>query len=184
MSRSLHLFLLLVATAALPACTKTQARAVPPVAMMVPAPPPRVAIPVSLPEPTVAEADEPEPEPPASPAAPPRTRVEVPSTRPAGDRPSPSPPPATASENSSAPVLQTTINVSALERRATWLLGEAEKTLERVNHTQLGPQARAQFERAMSFIRNGKNALQIKNFNYAEQLADKAARLARALVQG
>jgi hypothetical protein len=151
--------------------------------MTVPPPPPRVAIPVSLPDPA-PEPEEPEPVAPATPAAPPRTRVEVPTSRPAGEKPSPSPPPAAASDISSAPVLQTTINVSALERRTTALLGEAERTLERIDRSQLGPQARAQFERAMSFIRNSKNALQVKNFNYAEQLAGKAARLARALVQG
>jgi hypothetical protein len=109
--------------------------------------------------------------------------VEVPPTRPTGEKPAPSPPTAAAADNPSAPVLQTTTNVSALERRATSLLGEAERNLERVDRTQLSPQARAQFDRAMSFIRNSRNALQIKNFNFAERNAVKAAQLSRALVQ-
>jgi hypothetical protein len=168
--------------AGVPACARTQARAVPPVAMLVPPPPPRVAIPVSLPEP-VAEPEEPEPPPPA-PDTTPRTRVEVPPARPAAERPSPSPPATAAAENNNAPVLQTTINVGALERRATWLLGEAEKMLERVNPAQLTVHARAQYDRARAYLRNGRNALQIKNFNYAEMNASKAARLARALIPG
>jgi hypothetical protein len=83
-----------------------------------------------------------------------------------------------------APVLQTTANVGALEERALWLLAEAERNLERVNRRDLGAQARAQYDRAVSFIRNAKNALQIRNFNYAEQLAAKAAAVARELVRG
>jgi hypothetical protein len=142
---------------------------------------------VSLPD----QATEPEerPAPPATSAAATssRTRVEVPSSRPATERSapaSPTPPPAVASDNQPAPVLQTTINVGAVEQRANWLLGEAVKTLERVNRAQLGVQARAHYDRAQSYIRDGRNALQVKRFAYAEQLAVKAAALARALVQG
>ena len=181
MPRPLHLLLLFVALAGVSACTRTEARAVPPVALMVPPSPPRIPIPVPLPEPIV-EADEPEPEPEEAPAAPSRTRVEVPATRPAAERPSP--PPAAVNSETRAPALQTTANVGALEQRATWLLGEAEKNLERVSRAQLTVNARAQYDRAIGFIRSSKNALQNRNFNYAEQLAIKAARLARALVQG
>ena len=39
------------------------------------------------------------------------------------------------------------------------------------------------YDRAMAFIRNAKNALQIKNYINAEQLAAKAASLARELVK-
>jgi hypothetical protein len=155
-----------------------QARTPPPVAMLVPLPPPRVAIPVSLPEQPIVE---PEPEPPtAAPTAPARPR---PDTVPARTVEKPTPPPAPTAPETPAPVLQTTVNTGELEQRASWLLGEAEKNLERVNRGQLIPQERAQFDRAMGFIRNARNAIQLKNFNYAEQLAVKAASLARALVK-
>lgn len=160
------------------ACGRMQARtAPPPVAMNVPPPPPRVAIPVSLPEQPI---EEPVPEPPAAaPEAPPRPRPETPPRT--VERPAP--PPAPAAE-APAPVLQTSANVSALEQRASSLLGQAERDLERVNRAQLAMQARAQFDRAQSFIRNAKNAMQIKNYTFAEQLAAKAASLARELVKG
>jgi hypothetical protein len=155
-----------------------QARTPPPVVMLVPPPPPRIPIPVSLPEQPIVE---PEPErPTAAPTAPARPR---PDTVPARTVEKPTPPPAPTAPETPAPVLQTTVNVSELEQRASWLLGEAEKNLERVNRGQLIPQERAQFDRAIGFIRNARNAIQLKNFNYAEQLAVKAASLARALVK-
>ena len=80
-------------------------------------------------------------------------------------------------------MLETTTNVGALEQRASWLLGEAERNLKGVNRAQLVPQERAQFDGAMGFIRSARRALQNRNFSYAEQLADKAAKLARALVK-
>jgi hypothetical protein len=156
-----------------------QARTPPPVAMLVPPPPPRVVIPVSLPEPPIIEP-EPAP-PPAAPAEPARTR---PDNVPARPTEKPSPPPTPAAPEAPAPVLQTTTNTGAIEQRASWLLSLAEKDLERVNPAQLTVQARAQFERAWSFIRNARDAMQRKNFNYAEQLATRAARLARELVKG
>jgi len=146
--------------------------------MNVPPPPPRVAIPVSLPEQPIVE---PEPDPPAAPpaaAARPKPEATPPRTV---ERPTP--PTAPAAAEGPARVLQTTVNVGALEQRASWLLGQAEKDLERVNRGQLIPQERAQFDRAMGFIRSARNALQLKNYTYAEQLAVKAAALARDLVK-
>ena len=180
MRRALHLIALVLISAGLSACARTQAQTVPPVTMLVPPPPPRVAIPVSLPEPAAEPEDAPPA--PAPPSTPPRTtRIDTPPPRTVIDRPSP--PPAAAVDNP-GPVLQTTANVSALEQRITWLLGDAEKNLERINRAQLAVQARTQYDRAVSFIRGARNAMQIRNFNYAEQLADKAARLARALLPG
>ena len=171
--------LLVVVAVGCAACGRMQARTPPPVAMLVPPPPPRIPIPVSLPEQPVVE---PEPEPPAAvPTAPARPR---PDTAPARTVEKPTPPPApAATPETAAPVLQTTVNVGALEQRASWLLGQAEKDLDRVNRGQLIPQERAQFDRAVGFIRNARNALQLGNVNYAEQLAVKAASLARALVK-
>jgi hypothetical protein len=169
--------MLVVVAVGCAACSRMQARTLPPVAMNVPPPPPRVAIPVSLPEQPVTE---PEPDPPAAPpATPARPRTE---TAPPRTVIEPKPSAAPATPEGPTP-LQTTANVSALAQRATWLLGEAEKALERVNLAQLVPQERAQYHLARGFIRNARNALQLKNFTFAEQLADKAAKLARALVK-
>ena len=178
MVRPLRLIVLVVVAVGCAACSRMQARTPPPVVMLVPPPPPRVAIPVSLPEPVV----EPEPElPAATPTAPARPRPETTPAR-TVDRPTPPPAPA-ATPETAAPALQTTANVGALEQRASSLLGQAEKDLERVNRGQLIPQERAQFDRAWSFIRNARNAIRNKNFSFAEQLSVKAALLARALVK-
>ena len=176
--RPLRLTVLIAVAVGCAACGRIQARTPPPVAMLVPLPPPRVAIPVPLPEPPIVE---PEPAPPAvAPTEPARPRAD---TTPPRTIEKPAPPPAPAAAEAPAP-LQTTTNVGAIEQRASWLLGLAEKDLERVNPAQLAVQARAQFDRAKSFVRNARDAMQRKNFNYAEQLAMKAARLARELVKG
>lgn len=175
--RPLRLMVLSVVAVGCAACAQSQARTLPPVVMHVPPPPPRVAIPVSLPEPIEEPEAAPPTTAPASPARPPRETPPRTAERPAAPAP-----PAAAPETPTA-VLQTTVNVGALEQRASWLLGDAEKNLERVNRGQLVAQERAQYDSAMSFIRNARRALQNKNFNYAEQLADKAAKLARALVK-
>jgi hypothetical protein len=177
--RPLRLILLFVIAVGCVACGRMQARTPPPVAMLVPPSPPRVAIPVSLPEPPVIEPE------PAAPAAPPAEPTRPrPDTAPPRTVEKPAPPPTPAAPETPAPVLQTTTNVGAIEQRASWLLAQAEKNLERVNRGQLAVQARAQFDRAMSFVRNARDAMQRKNFNYAEQLALRAARLAQELVKG
>lgn len=177
--RPLRLIVLVVVAVGCAACGRMQARTPPPVAMLVPPPPPRSVIPVSLPELPIVE---PEPEPPAAaPAAPARPR---PDTVPARSTEKPAPPatPAVTPETTTL-VLQTTANISALEHRASVLLGEAERNLKGVNRGQLVPQERAQFDRAIGFIRSARDAMQRKNFSFAEQLADKAAKLAKALVK-
>jgi hypothetical protein len=170
--------LLLAVTAA--GCARMQARTPQPVAMSVPPPPPRVAIPVVLPEPWV--------EPPAPPAAEPtepaRPRVDAPSRSADRPQPAPAPPVTAAAPEPPAPVLQTTTNVGALEQRASRLLREAEGNLDRVSYRDLNLQARAQYDRAIGFIRNARSALNVKNYNYAEQLAAKAAAVARELIKG
>jgi hypothetical protein len=177
--RPLRLSALIVVALGCVACGRMQARTPPPVAMLVPPPPPRVAIPVALPEPPVVE---PEPAPPAAaPAEPTRPRTDSAPPRPTDK---PTPPPTPAAPETPTAVLQTTANVGAIEQRASWLLSQAEKNLERVNRGQLAVQARAQFDAAMGFVRNARAAMQRKNFNYAEHLALKAARLAQELVKG
>ncbi len=75
------------------------------------------------------------------------------------------------------------MNVGALEQRASWLLGEAEKNLERRESRAADSSGARAVRSGDGFHPNARNALQLRNFNYAEQLAVKAASLARALVK-
>jgi hypothetical protein len=176
-----RLMLVIWLAASLAACNRAQARVLPVTALNVPAPPVRVAIPVTLPEPD--EPPTPEPLPPAEPpAAPARPRPDSGPGR-GGERPATPPAPAPV-EAAAAPVLQTTINIGVLEQKASGLLTEAKRNLDRVNRSELGPQGREQYDRAMGFIKGAHNALQVRNFMYAEQLAAKAATVARDLVKG
>ena len=146
-------------------------------ALDVPTPPARTLVPVTL----VVEAP-PEP-PPAPPPAPPRTReTPAPRTTPAPDRPAAAAAAPTAPAEPAA-VLQPTANVAAIEARTLQLLGKAEKDLARLQPSTLQPNARAQFDSARGFIKGAADAIKIKNFVYAELLANKAAEVAAALVK-
>lgn len=166
---------LLAAAAALGvACgSKVQARepvAQPPLEM--PAPPGRVVIPVTVkvPEPVPPPT---EPEPPA-PARPPAATGAPPT------RPPEKTPPETAAR---PPVLQTTSNTAALEKEVRDLVMRARADLARVDRARLSANARDQYDTAQRFIRMAEEALGIKNYVYARQLAESAAALAGALVR-
>jgi hypothetical protein len=64
------------------------------------------------------------------------------------------------------------------------LLAQAERDLGQLNYRDLTSQARAQYDSAMGFVRQAKQALDIKNYLFAQQLAVKAAAVASALVRG
>jgi hypothetical protein len=160
------------------ACRKVQAKtpaAPPPVmALDIPTPPARVTIPVELPDvepPTSAQQ-------PAARPSPPRTDNS------AAPRATPPPTPAPAAAEGPAPVLQTTTDTGGQERKTQSLIDEAARNLENVKYRELSPQAKAQYDSAVSFIKNARLALRNKNYPYAEQLAMKAAALARELVKG
>jgi hypothetical protein len=177
-----RLMLFAVMAAILVGCGKVRAQTEPVVALNVPSPPERVAIPVQIPEPEAPPAD---PAPPATTStAPPRGQR--PDTTARADRPAAAQPTVITPVEAPPPppVLQTTTNIGALEQKTTALLAEAQRNLDKVNYKDLGVQARAQYDRAVGFIKNAHNALAIKNYNYAEQLADKAASLAKELVKG
>lgn len=165
----------------LAACGKVQASAPPPpMALAVPPAPARVVVPFVLAEP------EPPPAPPPAPAATAPASTPRPSTpttpaRPA-DRPETptAPPPATRD----TPVLQTTTDAPSTEQRTRELLTEAQRNLDRVRKPELGAQAREQYDTVVGYIRAAQQALQLKNYLYAQQLATKAATLARELVKG
>lgn len=156
-------------------CAKSPPRTPTVTALAVPAPPARLLIPVTLPEYVEPEPEPvvvaPEPEP-ARPA-PPRT----------ADKPSETPP-APAVDAPPPPVLQTTANPSAQEERITGLLGSAEQRLKTINFRQLTRAGQEHFRQAQSFIRMANEALRIKNYMYAEQLATKANTVAGLLIKG
>jgi hypothetical protein len=159
----------------LPACAKVQARTPAEVLTLdMPAPPSRVTVPVTL----VVPEEPPPPAPPAPAPAPPRARDTSP-------RPAPPPAPAAApAQPESSPVLQTTANVNSVAQETAALLAQAERDLGQLNYRDLTSQARAQYDSAMGFVRQAKQALDIKNYMFAQQLAVKAAAVASALVRG
>jgi hypothetical protein len=168
------------------ACGRMQARTPADDVLNIPAPPLRVLIPVELvePEPSV---------PPTTPSAvlvPPARQREAPA-RPSERTPPATPPAAAAATpppqdtGTAAPttVLQTTTDTGAMEQQTVSVLAAAQRDLDRVRYTDLGADARAQYDRAKGFIQMAKTALGIKNFLYAKQLADKAAAVANLLAK-
>jgi len=170
--------------AASAACLKVQAKTPEPApALETPEAPTHLIIPVAIPEP------EPVPVPPAAPpATPPKPRDTSTSSR-ASDRtsPPPTPPPATTpvTEPPAAPppVLQTTSNGPEEERKVQAVLKKANDDLGRVTYASLKSDARAHYDLAKSFILQAENALKIKNYPFAAQLAEKAANLASQLLK-
>jgi len=141
------------------------------VVLDIPAPPARTLIPV------IVEVPEPPPPPPAPPA---RAR-ETPVARPAPTQPSAAAAPAPATEPTA--VLQTSANVVLMEQRTTQVLASAQKDLDRLRPATLSANARASYDQARGFIKMAQDALKIKNYMYAEQLANKAADVAALLVK-
>jgi len=157
--------------AAAPACAKAQARTPasrPP--LDVPAPPARVVIPVTV--------KVPEP-PPVDPSVPAETRppatTSTPPTRPP-ERPAPP-------GQQTPPVLQTTPNTAAIEDRTRDLIAAARRDLAKVERGKLHEKARSQFDTAERFVRLAEEALEARNYLYAQQLAESAAALAEGLVR-
>jgi hypothetical protein len=141
-------------------------------ALDIPAPPARTVVP------TIVEV--PEPPPPPTPPARPR---EAPAPRPASPAQPSTTAAATPATTEPAPVLQTSANVALIEQRTTQVLGLAQKDLDRLQPASLSANARAQLEQARGFIKMAQDALKIKNYMYAEQLANKAAAVAALLVK-
>ena len=87
-------------------------------------------------------------------------------------QPTPAEPPAT---------LQTTANPSAAEQRTKATLLAAGKDLARIDVRTLSADARAQYDIARRYVEQANDALNEKKFEFAQQLADKAATLAALL---
>lgn len=143
-------------------------------ALHAPEPPARVVVPA--PERPTLPPDEP---PAATAGTPARGRDTAPPVnRPAAPPTPPADPPAAATLPQ---VLLTTANTAEFENRVRAQLIRAQTDLGQVNRQNLGPDARAQYDSALGFIRQAEEALKVKNLIYAGQLADKAATMAALL---
>lgn len=149
-------------------------------ALEMPAPPGRLIVPSTIPEPTPEPTPTPTAPPPVKPKdPPPTTRPE----RPSQPTPTPTPDP---TPTAAPPQLQTTSNASELERlesNAKSQILKAKGDLNRVNYRQLNSDARLQYDTANQYIGQAEDAIKVKNYVFASQLADKAAVLASLLVK-
>jgi outer membrane biosynthesis protein TonB len=153
-------------------------------ALAPPAPPPHTIIPVEIVE-----------EPAAPPAPPlPAPVIVRPSSRPRAakpekpaEKPVEKPDPGAAAIQPPAPVpappLQTTANVTEVEKTIRARMAQASRDLDRIDSRALNPERRTQYDTAKRFLQQADDALKVKNLVFAEQLADKAATLAAALAQ-
>lgn len=183
MNRLVCAALVLLAVAA-SACVSAQPRTEPGgPALAPPAPPPHTIIPVEIVEQPAAPPAPPSPVPvivrPSS--HPPAARPDKPAEKPA-DKPDPA---AALQPVAPAPVppLQTTANVTEVERRIRTRMTQAAGDLDRTDYRALSAERRAQYDTAKRFIQQADEALKVQNLVFAEQLADKAATLAAALAQ-
>ena len=74
-----------------------------------------------------------------------------------------------------------TANDEQAEREVRAIMGRAESMLKQVPYHQLSGAAQQQYQTAQRFIRQAGNALKIRNYVFARNLADKAETLARQL---
>jgi len=163
-------------------CARLHTRAIAP-PLETPAPPPRVV-------PTAREPIESQPivAPPVGEVQAPTPAAIPPQETPAPAPPpsAPAPPPAVATERPAPttaeppPTLQTR-NPSVAEQRTRVSLANATRDLGRINVRTLSVDAKAQYDIARRFIAQANDALNEKNFEFAQQLADKAATLAALL---
>ena len=177
MRRVLPFALLTLAVAVSSACATTQARtAAAAEPLMVPPVPARVLVPeieeVALPSMDEPAATPARPAPPRDPKAP-----EKPEARPEDT------PPAAPARTDDAPRVRTpqTANNAQAEREVRAVMARARGTLDKVDYRALSQAARQQYDTAQRFINQANNALTIRNYVFARNLADKADTLARQL---
>jgi len=173
------------------ACTRAQARVNPDVAPLdVPAPPPRnveaTEEPPRLPATATEETPRPITPPPRLPTTPAQQRPEP--ARPEPVRVEPPPPveparPADDTRGQPPATLQTTPaeRESQVERNINDTLSRATASLNRIDYRALNPNAQTQYDQAMRFISQARDALRDRNLVFANNLADKALTLAAQL---
>lgn len=169
-----------ILVAGVSACGKVKASVPQPLpALEMPAPPGRLIVPLPIPEPA------PEPVAPAPVQTPVRQNT-PPATRPAERTPSPSTstaPPPEPTPPAAPPVLLTTPNVGDLEQKARGNIAAAQRDLKKVDYKALSKDAQLQYDTANQYIGQAEDALKVKNYVFAGQLAEKAATLANLLVR-
>ena len=74
-----------------------------------------------------------------------------------------------------------TANDEQADREVRAIMVRAEGMLKQVHYQQLTGAAQQQYQTAQRFIRQADNALKIRNYVFARNLADKAETLARQL---
>ena len=169
-------------------CVRAQARVNPEVPPLeVPAPPPR-NVEAAQPEPLPANPiEEPTPTTPAPRPRPPQPAAQLPAPpRPETPRPEPAAPetPKPVEDGRQPPVtLQTTPpeREAQVERTIRDTLSRAQSTLNRVDYRALNADARSQYDLAMGFISQARDALRDRNLVFATTLAEKAQTLAAQL---
>ncbi len=169
----------LLIIASVSGCGKVKASVPQPMPMLdMPAPPGRLIVPSVIPEPS------PEPAPPAAVQTPARQNT-PPAAKP--ERPTPTPtqtaPPPEPSPTPTPLVLQTTPNVGDLDQKAQSNIAAAKRDLQKVKYQALSKDAQIQYDTASQYITQAEDALRIKNYVFAGQLAEKAATLASLLVK-
>jgi hypothetical protein len=158
----------------------------------VPPAPPRIIEPAPMP--AVAAAIEPVsdlPPPPADPKPIRRSPKEAPRDT---QKPEPkpetvppveiTPPPAPAAQP--APQLRTpaTADAAAAEQRTRDTINRAQGMLENVNYQRLSPERRKSYDDAKEFIKSSEGLIKTLNFELANEMAEKAEKLAKALQGG
>lgn len=147
-----------------------------------PEPPSRVVMPP--PEPIVEDTPTPVVSPPAAavttPAKPPAQAT--PPARPP-DRTEPPVRIITSPPTDPPQVLQPTADTTDLQKRIQRQIDSATSDLNKVDRKTLPAAAREQFDQARSFLRQAQEFVAIKFYSYADQLSDKACRLARELAK-
>ena len=140
----------------------------------VPPVPPRVIVP------DIEEVQPPAPDPAA--ARPPQTRTDPPPKPPDTNV---TEPPRTVDPPKPAetPRVRTpqTANDEQAEREVRAIMGRAQAMLQNLDYRGLSNAARQQWDTARRFITQADNALKIRNYIFARNLADKAETLARQL---
>jgi hypothetical protein len=182
MSYPLRAAVVLLSLSSLAACQKVQARTpVASPALTVPAPEGRLVIPALPVEAPVEVPVSPDPPPPTTPAPKPTGTPNNRPSQPATLAPPPAAPP--PASDGLPQVLQTT-NVGELERQARSLINNAERDLGRLQPGELSRDSQQQYSNAKTFLQRSKNAIEIRNYVLAVELAGKAATLAGQLVKG
>jgi len=165
-------------------CAKARAATVPdgpPLAM--PLPPPRVFAPAGPDEPipsVPAVAETPTAEAPSvSQRRPPRRAA----TQPENEKPEPTPQPAQPAPEQPRELRAASTPADAeADKKIRALLLTASRNLGNVDYQKLSIAGREQYDNAKSFGEQAGEALALRNYVFAETLADKAAKLATELL--